>query len=73
MEHNQFAACSGRVRKNDNVLRPTEDSVNCRFGWSHIWNWDVLLEVAEIRNIRFQRYALAKVFRLYVAEIGAAR
>jgi hypothetical protein len=69
MEHLQFATRSGRVPKNDDILRPTENGVYRRLYWSQIRNWDMLLVVAEIGCGRFKRYAFAKILRLNLTKI----
>jgi hypothetical protein len=69
MEDLQFAPSSGCVRKNDDILRPTENGVYRSLYWSHIRNWDMLFVVAEIGNGRFKRYAFAKILRLNLTKI----
>ena len=73
MEHLKLPPRSRRIGCDDDVLRPTENSINPNLLRSNAGNRGVLRQVAEIKNVRLDRQAFAKILgiRLQYA-IGSA-
>ena len=72
MEHLQLPPGSGCVRKNDLILRPTENGVHRNLFWSHSRNWDMFFVMPEIGSVRLKRCALAKILRLNCTKIDTS-
>ena len=73
MEHLKLPPRSRRIGCDDDVLRPTENSINPNLLRSNAGNRGVLCQVAEIKNVRLDRQAFAKILRIRLQyAIGSA-
>ena len=58
----QLSAGSRSIGRDKGILRPAQNGVHPNFLRGNVGNCDVFCGVAEVRDIRFDRQALAKVF-----------
>ena len=73
MERLKLSARSRRIGCDDHALRPTENGINHNLLRSNAGNRDVLRQMAEIKSVRLDRQAFAKILRIRLQHaIGGA-
>ena len=64
MEHLKLSPRSRRAGIDEGILRPTENGINANLLRGNVGNRDVLRQMAEIKNVRLDRQAFAKILRI---------
>src|ERR1700732_3002947 len=73
MEYLKLPPSSRRIGCHDHVLRPTENGINPNLLRRNAGNRDVLRQMAEIKDVRLDRQAFAKIPRIWLQHaIGGA-
>src|SRR5437868_14294138 len=58
----KFASSSRGIRRDEGVLRPTQDRVDSNFLGGYVWDGYVLGDVAEIGDVGLDRQTLTEIF-----------
>jgi len=72
MEHLKLSPRSRRAGIDEGILRPTENGINANLLRGNVGNRDVLLQMPEISDVRFNRQAFAEVLGTRLQDTEAA-